>query len=114
MLHGRSQQTWFEVALNQDCTTGEPGIYVWLIDNVPIYAGKSVNLMRRIRQYLRNVERIENGRNCHIAGRAFRRVHIDLAEAKANGRQVRVEIVENCTRETLNARERHHQKRLGL
>lgn len=87
---------WFTIEVADGCNFDDPGIYVWHVENVPIYAGKSVRLKHRFREYRRNIDRMDHNRPYHIRGQDFRSIHHMLSNAKQDGKAIKVVVVANC------------------
>jgi hypothetical protein len=87
---------WFTLRIPAGRELREPGVYLWTI-GVDTYVGKAANLESRLREYLRNVWRIENGEPYRRGNpHGFRAVHVALATAKAEGSPIEWQVLEFC------------------
>ncbi|WP_209599405.1 hypothetical protein [Ruegeria sp. HKCCSP351] len=84
----------------------QPLVYYWIVGSDD-YVGKAGagRGKRRIKRYARNVQRMTEGKP-PLNGRAYRAVHIRLAEAVRRGESITVRILENCDPGELIGRER--------
>lgn len=85
-----------------------PGIYLRTV-NGQTYVGKASNLRSRLNEYLNNIRKIEVGLPYRKGSpKGFRRVHVELANAKAKGISAEWKVLEFCSKgEFLLLRERH-------
>ena len=85
-----------------------PGIYAWMIEGGAVYIGRYTRKSRPLKEYDKNVRRIflnEPYRPRKPTG--FRHIHHALAQAVRDGRDIELRILENCSPDKLNYRERH-------
>jgi hypothetical protein len=103
-----SPQHWFSIRTAEKIDINLPAVYVWTIEGVGCYVGKSRRLRARLREYDNNVRKILAG-HPYRKGKSdgWRRVHLELAAARLAGLSVTLEVVETCGLDELNARERH-------
>ena len=84
-----------------------PGIYAWKIEGGAVYVGKYTHGSRPLQEYEKNVRRLLAGEPYRPQKPdGFRRIHRALARALQEGRQIELHIVENCSPDLLNIRER--------
>ncbi len=105
---------WYKVQINDGVDLTKPGIYEWHIEGVGRYIGKFTHLTRPLREYQRNVAKLQGGlpyRPQKPDG--FRRVHRELASAAATGRTMVLTILENVSPELLHSREAELIKERG-
>ena len=84
-----------------------PGIYLWRIGR-EIYVGKATSLRSRLRAYRSNTRRFLTG-GMYRQGDpdGWRPVHRALAKAAEAGLPISVEVLEFCSKDQLDARERY-------
>lgn len=102
------QADWFTVETIDGATLNLPGIYRWEIDGVGVYVGR-YTWPSRLKEYRKNVARLhadEAYRPSNSYG--FRAIHRALASASQKGCRIKFVVVENCSRDQLNERERWH------
>lgn len=106
-LHGHS----FELAADVD--PSKPGLYRWDIGG-EVYIGKYTKISRPRSAYARNVRRLIEGlpyRRSNPDG--WRRVHHAMAAAISAGEAIKLRILENCSPEQINLRERELIRQFG-
>jgi hypothetical protein len=93
---------------------GGAGIYLWSAEG-QTYVGKATRLGSRLKEYLRNIEKIERGKPYRKSNPdGFRAVHRHLAQARAKGAILEWSLLESCPNsEELLFRERHWIKALA-
>ena len=103
-----SDTSWFVRDIPEGRSLTLPGIYEWRIEGVGSYVGKSKGLTRRLREYPNNVRKLLSGLP-YRRGKPdrFRRIHHELRAAMESGRRVTVTIIENCSVDEINERERY-------
>jgi hypothetical protein len=101
------KENWFRDVSAPDSDKSGSGIYEWRIEGVGVYVGQAKRLASRMRAYPNNVRRLLAGLSWHGGQRQFRDVHRRLSEAHEEGTPVTFRILENCSPDILNERERH-------
>lgn len=85
-----------------------PGIYAWKIEGIGLYIGKFTRKSRPLREYNKNVTRLLRGEMYRPQNpMGFRPVHRALARAVDDGLGIELHILENCSPDNLDTRERH-------
>ncbi|MFN4171237.1 MAG: GIY-YIG nuclease family protein [Pseudorhodobacter sp.] len=89
-----AKASWLEIGHSRDSLVYRAGIYRWTVSS-RTYVGKATNLHSRLKEYLNNVRKIENGlpyRKGNADG--FRAIHHALADAKERGLPMKWEVLE--------------------
>lgn len=91
------------------------GIYQWWIGGAAVYTGQAIDLRRRLRQYERNIERLDHGEPYRLSNPdGFREIHRRLLNAIENGMHIEFRVIEYCEESVLNDRERFHQAQMPI
>ena len=96
---------WFTEIIAEAVDPEQPGLYEWRIGGVGVYVGKYRWSSRPRREYANNVAKLLGGRPYRKSKPgAFRRIHVELAEAVRAGRKITLTLLENVTDPALRHR----------
>ena len=107
-MEAQDWKAFFAVEVAEGIDLDRAGIYQWTIDGIGTYVGQSRRIRKRLVEYPNNVRKLVLGLP-YRKGKpdAFRHIHRQLAEARAGRLKVTFAVIENCSGDELNARERH-------